>query len=56
VTVINLNKARKAKVRDDARRQADVNAVKHGLTKAAKVKAKAEQAKTKRDLDGHARE
>jgi hypothetical protein len=51
-----LNKARKAKAREEDRRQADANAVRHGLTKAAKAQAKAEAAKAKRDLDGHARE
>ncbi|MFM2391229.1 MAG: hypothetical protein RLZZ437_2784 [Pseudomonadota bacterium] len=54
--VINLNKARKAKAREDARTAADANAAKFGLTKSAREKLQAEAAKAKRDLDGHKRE
>ncbi|MGL4321402.1 MAG: DUF4169 family protein [Paracoccaceae bacterium] len=54
--VINLNKARKAKARSDARVVADANAAKFGLPKTAKEKLRAEAAKAQRDLDGHKRE
>ena len=54
--VVNLNKARKAKAQVEDRKQADANAVQHGLTKAAKQQTQAAAAKAKRDLDGHARE
>jgi hypothetical protein len=56
VSVINLNKARKARSRDEARTQADANAARFGLTKAEKARGEAEAAKAKRDLDGHQRE
>ncbi|WP_106203253.1 DUF4169 family protein [Aliiruegeria haliotis] len=39
---INLNRVRKQRARDDARRQADRNAVLHGLPGAEKARAKAE--------------
>ena len=54
--VINLNKARKAKAREDARATADANAARFGLPKATREKLQAEQEKAKRDLDGHKRE
>ena len=50
---INLNKARKAKLRADKRAQADENAVKFGRTK-AQVKAEAhEKARSVQHLDQH---
>jgi hypothetical protein len=51
--VINLNKARKARARDDRRAQADENAVKFGRTKAQKGIEGAEADKAARELDGH---
>lgn len=39
---VNLNKARKARARDEARRTADANAAFHGLSKAQKRAARAE--------------
>ena len=53
---VNLNKARKAKARDTARKQADANAVKFGRTKAEKEAARTQAFTYKRDLDGHKRE
>lgn len=35
---INFNKARKSKLRADAKRQADENAVTHGRTKAGRLR------------------
>lgn len=53
---INLNKARKARLRAEAKKQADANAAKFGRTKADKAKDRAEAEKSTRDLDGHKRE
>ncbi|MEL6206198.1 MAG: DUF4169 family protein [Pseudomonadota bacterium] len=50
-TPINLNKARKARARADARAEADRNAAFHGLTKAQKEVARRERA---RDEQRHA--
>lgn len=55
-TVVNLNKARKARARSDRKARADENAVKFGRTKAEKAKDRAATDKTARDLDGHKRE
>ncbi|MBC2837267.1 DUF4169 family protein [Paragemmobacter straminiformis] len=54
--IVNLRQKRKEAARTAARRQADENAAKHGLTKAEKAlqQARAEQARAK--LDGHERE
>ncbi len=54
--IVNLNKARKSRARDEARKQADANAIKFGRTKAEKDKDRAEADKATRDLDGHKRE
>lgn len=50
---VNLNRARKARARDEAKRQADANAVKFGRKKAERARDAAETAKADRDLDGH---
>lgn len=54
--IVNLRAKRKEQARTAARKQADENAAKHGLTKAERdlQKARADQARTK--LDGHERE
>ncbi|AUC55425.1 DUF4169 domain-containing protein [Sagittula sp. P11] len=54
--VVNLNRFRKQKSRDEKRREGDTNAAQHGLTKAQKTLAKARTDKERRDLDGHERE
>lgn len=54
--VVNLNRARKAKVRHVARATADENAAKFGLTIAEKKLHFAKAEKAKRDLDGAKRE
>jgi hypothetical protein len=56
VKVVSLNKARKAKVREDDRRQADANAVKFGRTKAEKARDAVAAAQAAGRLDGHKRE
>lgn len=54
--IVNLRTKRKEAARKDARKKADENAAKHGLTKAEKAlqKARAEQARA--NLDGHRRD
>lgn len=52
MSVVNLNKARKAKAKTDARAVADENAVRFGRSKAQKVAEAAETAKAKARLDG----
>lgn len=56
MSVINLNKARKAKARAEALATAAENRVKFGRTKADKLKSKAETDRASRDLAGHRRE
>ncbi|WP_412563241.1 DUF4169 family protein [Thalassobius sp. MITS945101] len=56
MTVVNLNKFRKAKARADKKVQADENAVKFGRSKAEKRLQTARAEKAERDLDGKARE
>jgi hypothetical protein len=53
---VNLNKARKARARDQARAKADANAAKSGVPKAEKHLAAARLAKAARDLDALKRE
>ena len=54
--VVNLNKARKVKDRQDARDQAQENRVKFGRAKSEKTSSKAEAYKARRALDGAKRE
>jgi Domain of unknown function (DUF4169) len=56
MSVVNLNKARKAKTRQTDRTKADANAVKFGRSKADKALEAARAAKAARDLDGHRQE
>ncbi|MGB0507899.1 MAG: DUF4169 family protein [Pikeienuella sp.] len=51
--VINLRQARKSKLRADKRATADKNAVRHGMTKAQRIKEKAETDQANRLIDGH---
>ncbi|MEO8529929.1 MAG: DUF4169 family protein [Deltaproteobacteria bacterium] len=53
---VNLNQIRKAKARDDAKKQADANAVKFGRTKAEKSAEQLEIGRKARLLDGAKRE
>ena len=53
---VNLNRFRKDKARADAKARADENAVKFGRTKADKDRAKAENDRQTRRLDGHQRD
>ncbi|MEM7724213.1 MAG: DUF4169 family protein [Pseudomonadota bacterium] len=54
--VINLNRARKARARDEARQDAEVNAAQHGRTKAERLAEKARAAQDDAKLDGHKRD
>lgn len=54
--IVNLNKARKAKARSEAKAGAAQNRVKFGRTKLEKTAAKAEAAKQARRLDQARRE
>ena len=51
---INLRQYRKAKARDDKRRQGDANAAVSGLSKAQKIQAERENSRFVRDIDGKA--
>jgi hypothetical protein len=54
--IINLNRARKARARADATKQADANRVKFGRTKPEREAEAAEQARRAALLDGAKRE
>lgn len=54
--IVNLNKARKVKDRQEARDQAQENRVKFGRAKSEKTLNKAEADKARRTLDGAKRE
>ncbi|MFZ5670166.1 MAG: DUF4169 family protein [Pseudomonadota bacterium] len=54
--VVNLNRARKARARAEARATAAENRAAHGRTKAEKALAEARALKAGRDLDGARRE
>ncbi len=51
-TIINLNKVRKAKTKEQANQQAKANRALHGLTKDAKKKAMADAKKAAMALEG----
>lgn len=48
--IVNLHRARKAKARAEAGRQADANRTKHGVAKRERDLAKAQTEKLQRDL------
>ncbi len=54
--IVNLNKARKARERQEAEATAAANRTRHGRTKAEKALDKARAEKAARDLDGHERD
>ena len=54
--LINLNKARKARDRANAKAQAAENRVKHGRGKGEKAVTKLEAERARRELDGAKRE
>jgi hypothetical protein len=56
MTVVNLNKARKARAQTKARAEAAENRVKFGRPKTETLKARLEAEKAERDLDGKRRD
>lgn len=54
--IINLNRARKARAKDEARATAANNRAAHGRTKSQREQVEAEQSKAARLLDGAKRE
>ncbi|WP_294220305.1 DUF4169 family protein [uncultured Shimia sp.] len=56
MTVVNLNKFRKAKARANKQTQANENAVKFGRTKAQKQRESTLADKARQELDGNERE
>lgn len=54
--VVNLNKARKARAKTEARAQADANAVRFGRTRSQRDAEKAATDKAARALDAHRRD
>jgi hypothetical protein len=50
--IVNLNKARKARAKAEAARQAAANRAKHGRSKAERAREAAEAAKREAALDG----
>jgi len=53
--IVNLNRARKAKVRADKEAQAAQNRIAFGRTKAEKQQAAAEKARADKQIDDHKR-
>jgi hypothetical protein len=49
--IVNLRRARKARVRDEKEKAADANRILHGAPKQLRGLAKAKSAKAARDLD-----
>jgi hypothetical protein len=56
MTLVNLNKARKAKAKREAQTLAAENRAKFGRTKAEKTTDQAAAERLARDVDGHRRE
>jgi hypothetical protein len=51
--IVNLRRARKAKVRDAKAAEADANRAKHGIAKPVRELAKARKEKDERTADAH---
>lgn len=56
MSVVNLNKARKARARAEKKGRADANAIKFGQSKAQKSLEKARNEKARSDLERHRRD
>jgi hypothetical protein len=54
--IVNLRRRRKKAARDAARREGDVNAARHGRTKAETALTAAREEKAARELEAHRRE
>jgi len=53
--ILNLNRARKAKLRKDKEQRAAENRIKHGTPKSQRARKAAERAIEERRLEGHKR-
>jgi hypothetical protein len=53
--IVNLRTVRKRKSREDAARAADENRIRHGRSKADKLRGRDEARKLQAHLDGHRR-
>ena len=51
--IINLNRERKARAKQDARQTAEENRIRHGQTKSEKNEITTEQDRQTKSLDGH---
>jgi len=51
--VVNLRRAKKAKARDRAKKEAATNRIKHGTPKASRVAFDTEKMRTNRVVDAH---
>lgn len=51
--IVNLNRFRKQKLREEKSRQAAMNRAKHGVSKAERERTRAERAQQLRQVDGH---
>lgn len=54
--VVNLNRWKKARARDEKRAEAEENAARHGRNKTEKAKDAAAKARDEKHLDDHKRE
>lgn len=54
--IVNLRTARKQKAREAARREAETQAAKHGLSKGERRRQEVERARAEAHLDQHRRE
>lgn len=50
--IVNLNRFRKKKAREDKAKQADINRIRHGRTQAEKDREHIEKERTARAIDG----
>lgn len=53
---INLNRVRKTRARDDKKRLAEANVLKHGRSKAERDSDAARKSQSEKRLDSHARD
>lgn len=54
--IVNLRRVRKQNARAEKEEMARANRTRHGLSKAERHKAEAEQERARRQLDGHRRD
>lgn len=54
--IVNLNRARKARAKADAKRTAEANRLSFGRTKAERMTTRAERERDAAQLDGHKRD